>query len=353
MAEHEVESFFHVGRAVVLHSLRVQGEEGRVRTFMRGWQRGAYLLLDIPRHGSNTANLRVGDPCVLRFLADGDACGCNSIVEDLGTGSHFSFVRVRWPESVSCVRVRKHERVHLHAPCTVILDNGRAMDGELVDMSAGGCRVAVSHILPKDDRVSLSFALPDGSDISDLQAIVCASAEGSDGAWIGCEYYDPDEATLYDIEFFVATTLARLRAERPGPNHVLIMEPDASKVNDLRMGLKSAGYEVILAPGPVDGFFWLRLATPSIVIASADQHVISGADVVRIIKSTRQFRELPVVVYGGTGDIGKRAMEAGASSHIGSASDVQKITGTVRELTQQRIAAIAEHQHAAGQPAYK
>ncbi len=318
---------------------------------MRGWQRGAYLLLDVPRNASKTTSLRVGDSCVLRFLADGDACGCNSIVEDLGTGSHFSFVRVRWPDSVSCVRVRKHERVHLHAPCSIVLDNGRTIDGELVDMSAGGCRVAVPHVLPKEDRITLSFPLPDGSTIAELQAIVCASAEGSDGAWIGCEYYDPDEATLYDIEFFVATTLARLRAERPGPNHVLIIEPDASKVNDLRIGLKSAGYEVTFAPGPVDGFFWLRLATPSIVIASADQQIISGADVVRIIKSTRQFRDLPIVVYGGTGDIGKRAVEAGASSHIGSASEVQKITGAVRELTQQRIAAIAEQRQDAGQSA--
>jgi ActR/RegA family two-component response regulator len=335
MAEHDVEAFFHVGRAVVLHSLRTLGEEGRVRTFMRGWQRGAYLLLDVPRNVGHAANLRVDEICVLRFLADGDACGCNSVIEDLGTGSHFSFVRVRWPETVSCVRVRKHERVHLHAPCDVILDNDRTIQGELLDISAGGCKIGLPHTLPKNDRVSLSFMLPDGSDIKDLTAIVCASAEGTEGAWVGCEYHDPDGPTLYDIEFFVATTIARLRAERPGPNQVLIMEPDAGKVNDLRIGLKSAGYEVTLAPGPVDGFFWLRLATPSILIAAADQQVINGADVVKIVKSTRQFRNLPIIVYGGSADIGKRAIEAGASSHVASAGDVQKITAAVQKLTQQ------------------
>lgn len=336
MAEQEVESFLQVGRAVVLHSLRVQGEEGRVRTFMRGWQRGAYLLLDVSKNSSNTGNLRVGDACVLRFLADGDACGCDSNVEDLGTGSHFSFVRVRWPNTVSCVRVRKHERVHLHAPCKLILDNGKTLKGDLMDVSAGGCRVGVPHILPKNDRIRLSFSLPDGSDIADLQAIVCASADGAEGAWVGCEYHDLDEATLYDIEFFVATTLARLRAERPGPNHVLIMESDAGKVKDLRIGLNSAGYEVTLAPGPVDGFFWLRLATPAVLVASVDQEVISGADVVRIIKATRQFRNLPIVVYGGNADAGKRAVDAGAASHIASASEVHKITGAVRDLVQKR-----------------
>jgi len=348
MAEiNDVESFFQVGRAVVLHSERVQSEEGRIRTFMRGWQRGSYLLLDIPRSASKAVSLRVGDPCVLRFLADGDACGCSSEVEDLGTGSHFSFVRVCWPESVSCVRVRKHERVNLHAPCELKLDNGRIVGGELVDMSAGGCKVEVPHALPKDDRVGLSFALPDGSLIENMRAVVCASAEGADGAWIGCEYYDPDEAALYDIEFFVATTLARLRAERPDSSHVLIIEPDANTVNNLKIGLKSAGFDVTIAPGPVDGFFWLRLATPSALLASADQQVISGADVVKIIKTTRQFKNLPIIVYGGSGDAGKRAVEAGAIAHMPSASEVQKITGAVKEAIQK--AAIPSGGHSAAQ----
>ena len=331
----DVESFFQVGRAVVLHSGHIQGEEGRIRTFMRGWQRGSYLLLDIPRSSAKAVSLRVGDPCVLRFLANGDACGCGSEVEDLGTGSHFSFVRVRWPESVSCVKVRKHERVHLHAPCDVTLDNGKILEGELVDMSAGGCKVTVPNVLPKNDRVGLSFSLPDGSAVENIQAIICASADAADSAWIGCEYHDPEEAALYDIEFFVATTLARLRSDRSGPNHVLIIEPDANSVNSLKIGLKSAGFEVTLAPGPVDGFFWLRLATPSILLASADQQVINGADMVKIIKTTRQFRNLPIIVYGGNADIGKRAVEAGAASHMPSAGEVQKITGAVKELIEQ------------------
>ncbi len=328
----EVERYFEVGRAVVLQSKRIQGEEGRVRTFVRGWQRGAYLLLDVPRKEVGNASLRVNDPCVLRFLAEGDACGCNAEVEDLGTGSHFSYIRVTWPRDVSCVRVRKYERVHVHTSCSVRLDNDKTIEGELVDLSAGGCKVRVPHILPKGDRIVMSFCLPDGSAVDEIVAVVCASAEDSEGAWVGCEYHDPEEGAIYDIEFFVAATLARLRAEPPESPHVLVIEPDLSKVNDLRIGLKSAGYEVILAPGPVDGFFWLRLSTPSVLVASAEQQVISGADIVGIIKTTRQFKNLPVIVYGGDATIGKRAMEAGAAFHVPSAADVQKITGAVKEL---------------------
>jgi CheY-like chemotaxis protein len=223
----------------------------------------------------------------------------------------------------------------LHAPCDLKLDNGRLLKGELIDMSTGGCKVGLPHVLPKNDRVDLSFSLPDGSLIENIRAIVCASAEGADGAWIGCEYHDPDEAAIYDIEFFVATSLARLRAQRPSPNHVLVIEPDSAKVNNLKIGLKSAGFEVTLAPGPVDGFFWLRLATPSVLLASAEQQVISGTDLVKIVKATRQFKNLPIIIYGGSAEIGKRALDAGATAHMPSASEVQKITGTVRELAEQ------------------
>lgn len=331
----EVERYLEVGRAVLLHTKRALGDEGRIRTFIRGWQRGAYVLLDIPAPADSGAPLRVHDPCTLRFLANGDACGCDSVVQDLGTGSHFSYVRVRWPQALSCVRVRKHERIHLHAPCAVSREDGKVIEGEIVDLSTGGCKVQLATILAKGQRLSLSFSLPDGSVIEGMNVNVCASGQDNDGAWVGCEYHDPEEAAIYDIEFFVATTLARLRVDRPSGSQVLIIERDAKQVNDLKLALRDAGYQVTLAPGAVDGFFWLRLSTPSVLLTSVDHDVISGVEICKIVKATRQFKHLPIIVYGGDPAAGKRALEAGADGHFASAKEVQQIAGAVKKAAEQ------------------
>ena len=338
----EVEQYFEVGRAVVLHMKNIQSAEGRVRTYIRGWQRGAYILLDIPSPAKSGAALRAGAECSLRFLADGNACACDSEIQALGSGANFSYVRVNWPQAVSCVRVRKHERINLHARCTVHLGSGDEFDGELVDLSAGGCKILVPVPMLKHEQLRLHFELPDGSVVENIEVDVCASGRTSDGAWIGCEYHDPDETALYDIEFFVATTLARLRADRHDANHVLIMEPDPKQVNELRLSLTDAGYEVTLAPGAVDGFFWLRLSRPAVLLAGANQDAISGADVCRIVRSTRQFRNLPVIIYGGDAQAGKGARDAGADMYFASTREVKPIIAAVKD-------AVASA-HAATQP---
>ncbi|MCC6490273.1 MAG: PilZ domain-containing protein, partial [Candidatus Hydrogenedentes bacterium] len=243
----EVEQYFEVGRAVVLHLKNIQSAEGRVRAFIRGWQRGSYLLLDVPSSMQGGAALRTGAECILRFLADGNACKCDTEVQALGSGANFSYVRVNWPAVVSCARVRKHERISLHTLCTVRMDNGAEFEGELVDLSAGGCRIMAPSPMLRHEHLVLRFELPDGSVIDQIDVDVCASGRTADGAWIGCEYLDPDETVIYDIEFFVATTLARLRADRHDANHVLIMEPDPKQVNELRLSLTDAGYAVTLA----------------------------------------------------------------------------------------------------------
>ncbi|MCC6698926.1 MAG: PilZ domain-containing protein [Candidatus Hydrogenedentes bacterium] len=326
----DVEQYFEVGRAVVLHIKNIQAAEGRVRTYIRGWQRGAYLLLDIPAPSHSGAALRVGAECSLRFLAEGNACGCDSEIQALGSGANFSYVRVNWPQAVSCVRVRKHERINLHTLCTVRMDNGDDFEGELVDLSAGGCKILVPSPMLRHEHLLVHFELPDGSVIENIEVDVCASGRTSDGAWIGCEYHDPEESVLYDIEFFVATTLARLRADRHGANHVLIMEPDPKQVNELRLSLTDAGYEVTLAPGAVDGFFWLRLSRPAILLADANQETISGADVCKIVRSTRQFKNLPVIIYGGDAQAERDARGAGADMYFASTRDTKPIIAAVK-----------------------
>ena len=339
----EAERYFEVGRAVVIHLKNIQAAEGRVRTYIRGWQRGAYLLLDIPSPAQSGAALRSGAECSLRFLADGNACGCESEILALGSGANFSYVRVAWPNEVSCVRVRKHERISLHATCTIRREDGEEYEGEIVDISAGGCKILVSAPMLKHDQIRLDFELPDGAVIANLEVDVCASGRTAEGNWIGCEYHDPEESVLYDIEFFVATTLARMRADHHSGNHVLILDPDPKQVNELRLSLTDAGFEVTLAPGAVDGFFWLRLSRPAVLLAGANQGALSGADVCRIVRSTRQFKNLPIIVYGGDAQTGKNARDMGADMYFASAREVKPIMAAIHDAVESERPAVQPH----------
>lgn len=327
-----VEKSLAVGRAVIMCALEDNDERGRVRGFIRGWQRGAYILLDIPDVKGSTFPFRVNVTCVLRFIADGDACACSTAILDLGSGSHFSYLRVYWPHSIESIRVRRHGRAPVTCPCTVRLAEGHEIEGELQDISAGGCRVVLGVSLPKETPITLAFNLPDGSAIRDVQATVASSSQVGGGFAHGIQFVDPDESTLNDIEFFVASTLARLRGVEHEQARVLVITQDARNAGDLKLSLKDRNYDVTLAVGVVDGFFSLRLARPAMLVVALATEGMGSADICRYVRETRQFADLPVVVYGGGVGEQKYVMEAGATLWFPQTTPVREVCAAIERL---------------------
>lgn len=325
----DIERCLEVGRPAVLSVIAWRGGERSARTIIRGWQRGSYVLLDIPDDSGLGVGPRVGDSCKLRFLADGDACGLDATLIDLGSGSHFSFVKIAWPHAVTMTRVRKHQRVHVHVPCKVQVETGLPIEGEIQDISAGGCRIALDRPLPQKTGLTLEFALPGRASPVSVSAEVCAVGSFAGGAWLGCKFTEINDETRYTIDFFVATTAANLRIGPQLSNRVLIIDPELAQSTPLKQALASQGYEVTMAPNMVDAFFWLRASAPSLILMNGEQKPFRGVDVLSSLRAIPEFAALPIVLYGGSPGDEKIAMDAGATQYMPASVQVQELVTTV------------------------
>jgi CheY-like chemotaxis protein len=325
----EVERHLAVGHAVVLLPDPPRDDGYRERLFLRGWQRGNYLLLETELSGDSRSIYRKGSPCSLRFVSDGYACVCQSVVQDLGTGSHFSYMRVKWPASFSSVPVRRYERVRVQMPCE-ISDGSQTITGELADMSVGGCRILSDAALPVDSDCKLSCTLPDGADISGLSIAICNCTRSGKRYTLGCTFSDRDEMAWHDVEFYVATTLTRLRGESSDNSSVLILESDPQKIQTTRHMLERAGYDIAITQSAVDAFFMLRMNSPELLLVNQVVPDMDVATFCTTMRSSRRFEELPMIVYGGEQSNAQAALDAGANHHVAELSPTPELIDLVK-----------------------
>ena len=325
----EIERCLDVGRPAVLTISAKRGGEVTARAIIRGWQRGSYLLLDIPDDTGLGAGPRIGDSCRLRFLADGDACGLDATLIDLGSGSHFSYIKIAWPHNITMSRVRKHQRVQVNLPCTIHLGAGDPIPGEIQDISAGGCRVAIDREVPQRVQISVRFSLPGIAQPVNQPAETCAAGAFVGGAWIGCKFIDVSDELRYEIEFFVTTAAANLRIGPQGGNRVLIIHPDLAQIAPLRQALSTQGYDVTVAHNMLDGFFWLRAGTPSALILHSDLKPFRSLDVITSLRALPAFATFPVILFGGTDTDQSAAIKAGATQYLVASAQVQELVAAV------------------------
>jgi len=331
-----VEHYLAVGTLVILNI----EDRARYRTVLRGWQPGQYLILDSPMIGEGPVFLRRGQPCVLRFVAQGAACGISSIVVERAS-IEVPLLRIRWPEQIEVVRVRRHERIELMLPCRIICEDDAEMVGELSDLSVGGCKIYSKTTLPENSLVRLSFVLPDGSAIERAKVEVRSIAKVGRGGLHGCRFLGDDDRVSNDIEFFVSATLQRLRAPGNVSQRALILGPSSSiEIDGLRDALEEAGCGVTTASGAVNGFFRVRMMPPSVVVVSEDLGEITGSAFCRVLKNTPAFRSLPVFVYGGDVTSARQAaLAAGAAGYLPDIHDVEAVAQELmRHLSSQREA---------------
>jgi len=329
----EVERCLDVGRPAVLYIQPRRGNEISARMIIRGWQRGSYVLLDMPGEAELGISPRAGDSCKLRFLADGDACGLDATLLDLGSGSHFSYVRMSWPHSITLTRVRKHQRAQVRIPCTISPKDGEPFPGTIQDLSAGGCRIESDRTIAQGALATLGFELPgDGGAVS-IELSVCAAGATQGGAWLGCKWAEVLEDRLrYEIEFIVATAAAKLRAGAHHTNHVLVITGDLKSIGTLNQELTAKGYEVTVAPSIVDGFYWLRAAAPALLILASDLKPFRGIDVLKTIRELHSLSKLPVIMFGGPAVEKKAALEAGVAHYFESATQVHEMASAVESI---------------------
>lgn len=293
----DIEGVFAVGSPAVVHTNPGERDENRYPTIVRGWHAGNYVLLDRPLTEEAAALSGKSQRCLLRFVSEGRACGfpC-TLLKNADNAS--PYLRVSWPRKIECVDIRKHQRVEIRVPCKIVRADQPDLEGETVDLSAGGCGIWTETRLGPNTMVRLSFSLPDGSTISEARATVRSVRAIDNGFLMGC-MFDEEEEACAACDFFVTTTVERTRGCK-NQKRALLLESENGRAETACAKLQSKGYRVIRVTCLVDAFFSLRMAFPACLWVGAEQDEMPATEICRILRETNGLASLPIYVVGGT-----------------------------------------------------
>lgn len=333
----DLEAYLKVGGSVVIQPHPSYPPGARYDTRVRGWETHKYVMFDRIQAGSERIiPVHEDQTCIVRFVSGGRACAFTSKVVDWNSRREASWVRVTWPDDVEVKSFRKHDRVKANLPCTLSKGGQTLGNGEIQDISLGGCAVQVSEELHFGNRVALTFSMPNGVRIQDAEIIVRKARKVGDRRWLlGGEFCEGQEYLQNEVAAFVASSLRPDRAKLDKARRcVLILDGNAVMREALCSGLSQLGCEAISTANAVEGFYHLLAAMPSALVVSQELADLSGIEVVRVLKVNPTFEALPILLYGGNDpSLSERALQAGAARYLApSASMVVDVCDAVAAL---------------------
>lgn len=148
-------------------TLKVRNEVFNV--LVRGWCKGQYIILDLPKVGSDYFRIVPQTGLQIHFTKEGLFVNFQSS-SILTFAQAISLLIIEYPRTIDTHNLRKHER--FKANFTISFFN--EMDGKKVenngtirDISSGGILFTHSRQVAKEDRLRFSFKIPKCGDIQE------------------------------------------------------------------------------------------------------------------------------------------------------------------------------------------
>ena len=326
----ELEKCLEVGLDVFLDPSPGSPESRRFPARVRGWERNRFIILGIPSGGASPA-VRQGKECVIRFMHEGEVWGFTAhFAEEILSGG-YPLIQLYWPVEVARVQVRKHERVAIQTPCTASLDGERTIEGNIGDLSGGGCSLLLEEELEVGATLRLSFRMPDGGRV-DQRPIIIRNRKKQPGKGMkyGCQFQLVEEKD-HSIELFVARKIAVERGESTPHPQILVLSRNEEDVEAARTALASSPYEVLEAAGILDLGYRLRTCEAKGILISFEQKELSAIEILPLIRQSPGLEEMPLVMYGG-GSLNDQAISMGATLCISDISEAGQILAHLPEI---------------------
>jgi hypothetical protein len=322
-------SLLHVGESAVLTLSPGKSLAPRYKTAIRGWNYCSFIIFDRPRVRDHYVRLEKGEPCVVRFLSHGKACGFDSVVVDYDMRQEKPSCALLWPKSFELVSFRRYERVALFIPCMVEID-GEKIEGEVQDVSLNGCRISISKVVENNSLAKVSFDLPDGSVAEDLEVRVRNQQDSGFTVVLGCEFEPGQEFARSDIAFFVASTLERGMLDKKSAKRVFIIDADPNSSSILYGMFEDNGWQAFVADNSVEGLLRLRILPPVALVINEAQQDMMGAAVLRLIKESKGLSNLRIFIYRGKDEVIRNcAKEAGLSGYFQEGEPFARVCSAV------------------------
>lgn len=316
----DIATFLSVGLLTLFHPEVNRKSDRRYKSTVRGWREGSYILMDRPRVDTGAyLMLRDGQDCLIRYTLEGKACGFVARILDFEMSRSNASMRLRWPEGVQYTYFRRGERVKCELFCEVRTDKGQRLNAVIADMSHGGCGLRLDSPLDANSKLALVFDLPDGTQVEGLDAVACSVRRDNDKYFAGLRFEETATAAKNDVAFFVSSRLAIMRgeAEAEQGSSVLVIDEDAAMVATIAKTLSRKGVQCVAASHVVDAFHRLRAVRPKGIAINFDFRELAAAELIRLLKAAGLSDDVPVLLYGGTGDnLADRAKAAGATEFV-------------------------------------
>jgi len=153
-------------------TLKVRNEVFNV--LVRGWSRGQYIILDLPKMGSDYFRIVPQTGLQIHYTKDGIFVNFKSS-SILSFAQAISLLIIEYPRTVDTHNLRKNERFKTNFAISYYVDDDEQKKedlGVIRDISSGGILFTHSRQIGKEDRLRLNFEVPKCGNIQGLLAEV-------------------------------------------------------------------------------------------------------------------------------------------------------------------------------------
>lgn len=288
-----------VGQSVSIDLHPQTSAMSRHRAILLGWEAGRVLLFE-PHPDENPCHFREGDHCQIRLMRDGLIWGFYSKIRGNIQDSVGYILEVLWPERVSTIRLRRHERAEVNLPCMLYLGDGSQIRGQLNDLSAGGCRVQTSLQLKKGDLLGISFDMLGAARVDRIPIEVQNHFKIEDAPdEYGCSFLDMEESALCGIGAYVARIVAERRGHESQHRCVLLFSNNPDDAITLRKAIKDIPFcDVMVTTEFLETVYRLMHYAPLALVVQGNSQDLSPQETAAIVHEAPALRTLPVIAYG-------------------------------------------------------
>ena len=148
-------------------TLKVRNEVFNV--LVRGWCKGQYIILDLPKVGSDYFRIVPQTGLQIHFTKEGLFVNFQSS-SILTFAQAISLLIIEYPRTIDTHNLRKHERFKANFTINFSneIDNKKVENkGIIRDISSGGILFTHSRQVAKEDRLRFSFKIPKCGDIQE------------------------------------------------------------------------------------------------------------------------------------------------------------------------------------------
>lgn len=296
----DLEPHISVGCQVSFQTDAMVKEGPRYQTVIRGWSKPAHLMVDRPKLGGRFVAMRERQPCIIRFVRDGKAFAFDSVIIEWDSRQTDAYCRIAWPTSFKVVPFRKYERAKVQLACRIETD-ADSCDGQVIDLSIGGCRVQSSRTVQTGTTLLLNFTLPDGSVMNGVRCMVRNAQESSGQIYLGCEFLEGQICVESHIAFFLAMMLDRTGVRGTRASEIVLIDDELGHASELGQAFQAQGHAMLAFGNMMDGLVRLRAVPPRVVLLNENQKQLPGVAAARLIHTTPGLESIAVYLYKAQG----------------------------------------------------